>query len=207
MRFAVYFALLRGFVAASPMFPDMVPQQPLAMQIAEKAFDPCLVAESSQSNASVQLSSWLECQINGFYPFPANIDWPENHAKAFSKQLRFTFNDTHYDYDGSLQLYRSFNATLGKAFAPFKHGFINTLGIPNSNGDKGGFVYMIGWAGGYQTRAKRDMYFTNAAFAFIKEEQGQRKIVEFRESSNIPNTAPLPEQTQWDCHFLKESLG
>ncbi|KAF2827107.1 hypothetical protein CC86DRAFT_291906 [Ophiobolus disseminans] len=166
--------------------------------------DPCWLAKSSTLNASVQLGSWLECQINAFYPFPANTDWPKTHAQAFSKDLRFTFNDTHYDYDGSLQLYKSFNATLGKAFAPFKHGFINTLGIPNSNGDKGGFVYMLGWAGGFQTRAKRDMYFTNAAFAVIKEEEGQRKIVEFRESSNIPNTAPLPEQSNWDCHFAKE---
>jgi hypothetical protein len=140
---------------------------------------------------------------SGFYPFPANKDWPDIHAAAFSKDLRFTFNDTHYDFDGSLRLYKSFNATLGKAFAPFKHGFIHTLGIPNVN-DKGGFVYMIGWAGGFQMRAKRDMYFTNAAFAVIKEEQGQRKIVEFRESSNIPNTAHLPEPNVWDCHFPKE---
>lgn len=65
---------------------------------------------------------------------------------------------------------------------------------------------MIGWAGGYQTLAKREMYFTNAAFAVVKEEKGQRKIVEFRESSNIPNHAPLPEQTAWDCHFPKERM-
>ncbi|KAH7071529.1 hypothetical protein BKA63DRAFT_74513 [Paraphoma chrysanthemicola] len=169
----------------------------------ENAVDPCALAESSQVNGSIQLASWLECQINGFYPFPENKNWPANHATAFSKDLRFTFNDTHYDFDGSLKLYKSFNATLGKAFAPFKHGFINTLGIPNTN-DKGGFVYMIGWAGGFQKRAKRDMYFTNAAFAVVKEEQGQRKIVEFRESSNIPNTAPLPEPNVWDCHFPKE---
>lgn len=72
------------------------------------------------------------------------------------------------------------------------------------SGDKGGFVYMIGWAGGFQMRAKRDMYFTNAAFAVVREEEGKRKIVEFRESSNIPNSATLPEQTVWDCHFPKE---
>ncbi|KAH8731727.1 hypothetical protein GQ44DRAFT_755122 [Phaeosphaeriaceae sp. PMI808] len=189
--------------------------------------DPCSLAESSNVNASIQLASWLECQINGrhnqisfmnieksllgsfliileFYPFPENTNWQKNHAIAFSKDLRFTFNDTHYDFDGSLRLYQSFNATLGRAFAPFKHGFINTLGIPNYNGDRGGFVYMIGWAGGFQKFAKRDMYFTNAAFAVIKEESGVRKIAEFRESSNIPNTAKIPEQTVWDCHFPKE---
>ncbi|CAO2647429.1 Nn.00g083510.m01.CDS01 [Neocucurbitaria sp. VM-36] len=167
----------------------------------ENVVDPCSLVDSTSVNASVQLSSWLECQINGFYPFPANTDWPNGHASAFSKNVKFTFNDTHYDRDGSLKLYKSFNATLGRAFAPFKHGFINTLGIPSANGDKGGFVYMIGWAGGFQQRAKREMYFTNAAFAVVKEEQGQRKIVEFRESSNIPNTAPLPDAIEWGCSF------
>jgi hypothetical protein len=67
-------------------------------------------------------------------------------------------------------------------------------------------VYTIGWAGGYNTLAKRDLYFTNAAFAVIKEEHGVRKIVEFRESSNIPNRAPLPQQSTWDCHFARESM-
>ncbi|KAH9882606.1 hypothetical protein J1614_000842 [Plenodomus biglobosus] len=172
--------------------PDLSPQPIL---------DPCTLAESAQLNASMQLASWLECQINGFYPFPANTHWPEAHARTFSKSLRFTFNNTHYDFDGSLALYKSFNATLGSAFLPFKHGFINTLGVPNANGDKGGFVYMIGWAGGFQRRAKRDMYFTNAAFAVVAEEDGERKIVEFRESGNIPNTAVLPEPVDWGCEF------
>lgn len=165
----------------------------------DNAIDPCTLADSPSANASVQLGSWLECQINGFYPFPANTHWESGHARAFSKSLLFTFNDTHYDFDGSLRLYKAFNATLGKAFAPFKHGFINTLGIPDADGGKGGFVYMIGWAGGFQTRAKRDLWFTNAAFARVKVEDGQRKIVEFRESSNIPNSAPVPEPVEWTC--------
>jgi hypothetical protein len=134
------------------------------------------------------------------------MHWEGGHARSFSKDLRFTFNDTHYDFDGSLRLYKTFNASLEKAFAPFNHGFINTLGIPNSNGDKGGFVYMIGWAGGYQKFAKQDVYYTNAAFAVVKEEEGQRKIVEFRESSNIPNHGAVPKETEWDCHFRKERM-
>lgn len=122
---------------------------------------------------------------------------------AFSKDIKFSFNDTHYNYEGSLELYHSFNNTLGKSFAPFKHGFINTLGIPNANGDKGGFVYMVGWAGGMHRLAKRDMYFTNAAFAVIRDNRGKREIIEFRESSNIPNTASLPDQNEWTCDFTE----
>jgi hypothetical protein len=47
------------------------------------------------------------------------------------------------------------------------------------------------------------MHFTDAMFALVKEENGARKIVEFRESSNIPNTAPLPEPNPWGCAFSK----
>ncbi|KAH7396108.1 hypothetical protein BKA66DRAFT_258388 [Pyrenochaeta sp. MPI-SDFR-AT-0127] len=204
MHFSTVYTVLCGFVA-SGLALNIPPQEFIGLNphevLKDVTIDPCSLADSAKVNASVQLSSWLECQINGFYPFPENTDWPKGHSTAFSKNLKFTFNDTHYDFDGSLRLYKSFNATLGHAFAPFKHGFINTLGIPNANGDRGGFVYMIGWAGGFQRRAKRDMYFTNAAFAMIREEEGQRKIVEFRESSNIPNTAHLPEPQDWACSF------
>jgi hypothetical protein len=214
---------LCGLIASSTSF-DVSPQDMLDSNtpniLTEAPVDPCSLVDSPAANASVQLSSWLECAVNGlytqcqivfstmltsrkigFYPYPANTDWPKGHATSFSKDIRFTFNDTHYDFDGSLRLYTTFNATLGVAFAPFKHGFIHSLGIPNINGDKGGFVYMIGWAGGFQTRVQRDLYFTNAAFAVVKEEQGERKIVEFRESSNIPNTAHLPEAVEWACSF------
>lgn len=187
--------------AALGMSPQQVVKLDSPQVLNEAAIDPCSLADSPKANASVQLSSWLECAVNGFYPFPANTNWPQGHATSFSKDIKFTFNDTHYDYEGSLRLYKTFNATLGVAFAPFKHGFINTLGVPNDNGDKGGFVYLIGWAGGFQTRAQRDMYFTNAAFAVVREEEGQRKIVEFRESGNIPNTAILPPPVEWTCDF------
>lgn len=176
-------------------------QSTLGRAIQSSAQDPCALAESTSVNASVQLSSWLECQINGFYPYPGNGDWPIVRDAAFARDIKFTFNDTHYNYKGSLDLYHSFNETLGKSFAPFQHGFVNTLGIPNTNGDKGGFVYMIGWAGGFHKLAKRTMYFTNAAFAVIRDNKGRREITEFRESSNIPNTAKLPAENEWTCGF------
>ncbi|KAL6706282.1 hypothetical protein ACN47E_005572 [Coniothyrium glycines] len=180
----------------------------LAPQLTQDASNPCTLADSPSVNASAQLSSWLECAINSFYPFPANTDWETGHRNSFSQSLLFTFNNTHYDFPGSLRLYKSFNATLGLAFAPFKHGFINTLGIPDADGGKGGFVYMIGWAGGFQQRAKRDMWFTNAAFARVVVEDGARKIAEFRESSNIPNSAAIPEPVEWTCRVeQEEELG
>ncbi|KAJ4373450.1 hypothetical protein N0V86_007589 [Didymella sp. IMI 355093] len=180
-------------------------QTTLGQPIETNVQNPCTLAELPSVNASVQLSNWLECQINGFYPYPGNGDWPTVRDAAFAKDIKFTFNDTHYNYKGSLDLYHSFNTTLGKSFARFQHGFINTLGIPNENGDKGGFVYMIGWAGGMHRLAKRTMYFTNAAFAVIRDNGGKREIVEFRESSNIPNTAKLPAQNEWTCGFKEHT--
>ncbi|KAF2800398.1 hypothetical protein K505DRAFT_228858 [Melanomma pulvis-pyrius CBS 109.77] len=163
--------------------------------------NPCSLANQPSMNASIQLSSWMECQVNGFFPYPANGAWDKVFATTFSPDLKATFNDTHYNYDGWLQLYRNVNVTLGKNFAPFKHGFINTLAIPNANGDKGGTVYMIGWEGGTHALLKRDLYFTDALFAVVKDVGGKRKVVEFRESSNIPNTAPMPEPNEWTCSF------
>ncbi|KAF2746044.1 hypothetical protein M011DRAFT_478436 [Sporormia fimetaria CBS 119925] len=165
--------------------------------------DPCGLANSPSVNASIQLSSWLECQVNGFFPYPANGAWDTVFARTFHPSLLATFNDTRYDYASWLQAYYSFNETLGRSFAPFRHGFLNVLAVPNANGDKGGMVYMIGWEGGYQPVLKRDLYYTDAAFAVVKDFGGRvgRRIVEFRESSNIPNTAPLPEPVPWGCKF------
>ncbi|KAF2871169.1 hypothetical protein BDV95DRAFT_494982 [Massariosphaeria phaeospora] len=163
--------------------------------------DPCSLADSPNVNASIQLSSWLECQVNGFFPFPANGAWDEVYANAFSKDVIASFNDTRFNYDGWLELYHNFNVSLGRNFEPFKHGFISTTAIPNMNGDKGGFGYLIGWEGGLHTALKRDLWFTDASFIVVKEVNGQRKIVEMRESANIPNSAPLPEQDPWTCAF------
>ena len=143
----------------------------------------------------------LAADIPGFFPYPANGPWDLVFANAFSKDLKATFNDTHYNYDGWMSLYKSFNVTLGANFAPFRHGFISSVAVPNDNGDKGGFAYILGWEGGNHTALKRDLYFTDASFAVIREVDGKRKIVEFRESANIPNTAPLPTPNEWECSF------
>ncbi|KAF2245984.1 hypothetical protein BU26DRAFT_393534, partial [Trematosphaeria pertusa] len=150
----------------------------------------------------IQLSNWLECQVNGFFPYPANGAWDQVFAASFSSSLLATFNTTHYNYTGWLALYHSFNETLGQTFSVFNHGAINTLAVPNSNGDKGGLVYMIGWEGGTHILLNKDLYFTDATFAVVQDVGGgERRIVEFRESSNIPNTAAMPEPNEWTCGF------
>lgn len=98
------------------------------------------VVRADEDQQGEQPKAWEESvddAIMMFEDHPATIDWPTAHANAISKSLRFTLNDTHYDYERSLQLYKSFNAMAGHAFAPFKHGFTNTLGVPKMNGDNG----------------------------------------------------------------------
>ncbi|ORY19158.1 hypothetical protein BCR34DRAFT_595601 [Clohesyomyces aquaticus] len=168
--------------------------------------DTCTLATSATANASIQLSSWIECQINGFFPYPENGAWDTVFASAFSKDLKATFNDTQYGYDGWLQLYKSFNVTLGRSFSKFQHGFTSSLAVPNSSGDKGGMVYVIGWEGG-RTVLGKDVWFSDAAFAVVKDVGGARKVVEFRESSNIPNSAPLPPENPWTCAFDHRHYG
>ncbi|KAH7135788.1 hypothetical protein B0J11DRAFT_519234 [Dendryphion nanum] len=166
--------------------------------------DPCSLADSPAVNASIQLANWLECQINGFFPYPANGPWDTIYHRTFHPSLHATFNSTHYNYTNFLSLYTSFNATLGQTFAPFRHGFLSSLAVPNANGDRGGFVYVIGWEGGWHVASKRELWFSDAVFAVVRDVgAGERRIVEFRESSNIPNSATLPEGNEGGCGFVE----
>ncbi|KAF2113800.1 hypothetical protein BDV96DRAFT_578354 [Lophiotrema nucula] len=206
MRLVTFALALCGMVSTITAVA-MPPSDELRVQSRGYAApDPCSLADSPSVNASIQLSNWFQCQANGFFPYPANGPWDQVFASAFSKDLKATFNDTHYGYDGWLQAYRNINVTIGKSFAPFEHGFTSTLAVPNSNGDKGGLVYAIGWEGGYSTFYNRTLYFTDGAFAVVKIVDGQRKIVEFRESSNIPNTAPMPTPNDWTCSFPEGNI-
>ncbi|KAF2203938.1 hypothetical protein GQ43DRAFT_461152 [Delitschia confertaspora ATCC 74209] len=227
--------------------------------------DPCILANSPTANASAQLGGWVACQINGFFPYPANPHWDTVFRQTFSPTLLATFNSTPYDYASWLSLYRSVNTTLGQTFAPFRHGFTSVVAVPNydpfpklSNPDfplhstratstistisgtslavrptttspvavieatpglepptinvtpdpkidRGGTVYLTGWEGGYHVLAKRELYWTDAVFVVVKDiGGGERRIVEFRESSNVPNSAVLPEPVGWGCGFEKK---
>jgi len=49
---------------------DISPQEVLdsnTPKFLTEAIDPCSLADSPKANASVQLSSWLECAVNGTY--------------------------------------------------------------------------------------------------------------------------------------------
>lgn len=139
------------------------------------------------------------CTGTGFFPYPANGAWDTAYDAAFSRDVLASFNQTRFDFDGFKALYTSFNTTIGQTFKDFQHGFLKTLGVPSSSGDKGGFVYLSGWEGGL-TALDTEAWFEDATFAVVEETaDGGRTITEFREASNIPNTAPLPPSQDWGC--------
>lgn len=138
----------------------------------------------------------------GFFPYPANGDWSSAYDSFFSTSLLASFNGTRYDFAGFKALYTSFNASIDRNFLEFRHGFLTVVGVPNSN-DKGGFAYATGWEGG-KTVIGTDLWFTDATYAVIEEDAsgyGGRKIVEFREASNIPNAAAIPAGQPWSCQL------
>lgn len=56
-----------GLFASIAAF-DISPQEVLDLNTPEllnEAIDPCSLADSPKANASVQLSNWLECAVNG----------------------------------------------------------------------------------------------------------------------------------------------
>lgn len=61
---------------------------------------------------------------------------------------------------------------------------------------------MIGWEGGYSTALKRELWFSDAVFAVVKDVGGgERRVVEFRESSNMRSTVEMPGENEWVCRF------
>ncbi|RYP53999.1 hypothetical protein DL768_001149 [Monosporascus sp. mg162] len=161
--------------------------------------DPCT---RTAANRSEDLSNWVECQVNSFFPFPANGAWDVAYDAAFSRDVLASWNETKFDFDGFKALYTSFNETIGRNFIDFRHAFIKTLGVPNSSGGRGGFAYLTGWEGGL-TALGTELYAEDAAFAVVEETpEGKRVITEFREASNMMNTAPVPKSQDWTCRLL-----
>ncbi|RYP30513.1 hypothetical protein DL767_006190 [Monosporascus sp. MG133] len=136
------------------------------------------------------------------FPFPANGAWDVAYDAAFSGDVLASWNETKFDFDGFKALYTSFNETIGRNFVDFRHAFIKTLGVPGSSGGGGdGFVCLMGWEGGL-TAPGTELYAEDAAFAVIEETpEGGRVITEFREASNMMNSAPTPEPQDWTCRL------
>ncbi|RYO97830.1 hypothetical protein DL765_011041 [Monosporascus sp. GIB2] len=128
-----------------------------------------------------------------FFTFPANGTWGVAYGAAFSRDVLASSNETKFDFDGFKALCTSFNETVGGNFVDFRHAFIKTLGVPSSSGDRCGFVCLTGWEG----RAHYPRHRALRPRRRLRRRRGDaprgRVITEFREASNMINTAPVPE--------------
>ncbi|TRX93460.1 hypothetical protein FHL15_005735 [Xylaria flabelliformis] len=135
--------------------------------------------------AGDDLARWAQDSINAFVPFQDG--WQEGFDVAFSTDVHATFNATVFTFDTFKTAYEGFYQLLNGGFAgTFEHGFLSAVGVPNA-ADNGGFVTVTGWQAGYIGGAGgRLINTTDAAFVVIAEtENCERKIVEFRETSNL----------------------
>ncbi|OTA97238.1 hypothetical protein M434DRAFT_27074 [Hypoxylon sp. CO27-5] len=144
---------------------------------------PPRVADGDQAGSEV--ADFVKDAVNNFFPYKDG--WETAYDAAFSTDLKASFNATSYTFDTFKQLYSAIYGSLTKTYqGTFDHGFLTVVGVPNAN-DIGGFVTLTGWEGGYVGGAGgRLVNTTDAAYAMIAQtEDCGRKIVEFRESSNL----------------------
>ncbi|KAJ3562177.1 hypothetical protein NPX13_g8659 [Xylaria arbuscula] len=135
--------------------------------------------------AGKDLAQWAQDSINAFFPFQDG--WQDAYDVAFSPDVHATFNATVFTFDTFKAAYESFYPLLSKGFGgTFEHGFLSAIGVPNT-ADNGGFVTVTGWEGGYiGGEGGALLNTTDAAYIVIAEtEDCERRIVEFRETSNL----------------------
>ncbi|KAI0448425.1 hypothetical protein F5B21DRAFT_510151 [Xylaria acuta] len=135
--------------------------------------------------AGDDLAQWAQDSINAFFPFQDG--WQEAFDVAFSTDVHATFNATVFTFDTFKTAYENFYQLLNGGFGgTFEHGFLSAIGVPNA-ADNGGFVTVTGWEGGHIGGAGGPLLnTTDAAFIVIAEtESCERKIIEFREISNL----------------------
>ncbi|KAI1417875.1 hypothetical protein F5Y13DRAFT_199020 [Hypoxylon sp. FL1857] len=144
---------------------------------------PPRIADGDQ--AGNEVAEFAKNSVNKFFPYQDG--WEAAYDAAFSKDLKASFNATTYTFDTFKQLYSAIYSSLTRTYqSTFNHGFLTVVGVPNAH-DTGGFVTLTGWEGGYVGGAGgRFVNTTDAAYAVVAQtDDCGRKIVEFRESSNL----------------------
>ncbi|CAG9942255.1 unnamed protein product [Clonostachys rosea f. rosea IK726] len=139
--------------------------------------------------ASDELAAWIGKAVDDFYPF--RDTWASAYDASFAPNLSATFNATKFDFNTLRAAYGSFLPKLqGQYAGTFGHGYYSVVAVPHAS-DRGGFVYITGWAGGYiDGDADRLYNVSHAAFGVVEQQEDcSIKIAEWRESSNM---APSP---------------
>ncbi|KAI1381129.1 hypothetical protein F4677DRAFT_460373 [Hypoxylon crocopeplum] len=145
----------------------------------------CPARNRDGTQAGNELVKFAMDAVNKFFPYQEG--WETAYDAAFSKDLKASFNATAFTFDTFKALYGGVYSALTTTYqGTFVHGFLTVVGVPNAN-DLGGFVTLTGWEGGYVGgNGGRHVNTTDGSYVVISQAADcSRKIVEFRESSNL----------------------
>lgn len=200
-------------VSANTPYRPGVPPSPFPAQAAAARLhiDPdtaCELADNATVSRHIQLAAWVECQILGFYPYPRSetaddLDWLPAFKTAIHPDGRFGWNNTRYNYDGLLQIYKMFSSVIGANYGTgwqqWRDYYVSSPDTWDPSG-RGGVVTTQGFNGGVLRNHTVANNYPNAAYFVVKEIEGKRWIWELREHGTAPSAQTLPEVGQkWPC--------
>ncbi|KAI0740545.1 hypothetical protein C8Q76DRAFT_196500 [Earliella scabrosa] len=136
------------------------------------------------------IGQFLTSSVNAFFPAPGNSGWATAFDTAFSPHVTAHFNDLGpLDFAQFKQYFAAIKANLEAKYVGFEHDFYSVVGVAAADGSTtGGYGIVTGWEGGLV--AGKPYYGTDGAFAVVREFEGQLKIVEWHEITNL-GSAPL----------------
>ncbi|KAF2442623.1 hypothetical protein P171DRAFT_487843 [Karstenula rhodostoma CBS 690.94] len=221
MRWVTALVAASGLVVASAentpyrpgVPPSPFPSQAAAARIHIDADTACKRADDATEPRQVQLAAWVECQVLAFYPYPRtetanDTDWIEGYTNAIHPDGRFGWNNTRYNYDGFLQIYKGFSSAIGKNYGTvwqqWRDYYVASPDTWDPKG-RGGVVTTQGFNGGVLKNQTVANNYPNAGYFLVKEIEGRRWIWELREHGTAPTAQTLPEVGQkWPCDPVYE---
>ncbi|KAF1958475.1 hypothetical protein CC80DRAFT_469526 [Byssothecium circinans] len=227
MRFSTLIgaaSIIAAASAATPYRPgvpaDPFPSSAANARVKVNADTACADGEDTSKPRNIQLASWVECSVLSLYPYPRsstdpnNTDWTIGYEKTFHPTLRASFNGTRFNYDGFLNLYKSFSGIIGANYIEWQQWRDFYVASPDSWDAKsrGGVVTTQGFNGGVLRSSNNGQNVTNhspnAGFFVVEEIEGRRWITEIREQSTLASAYQLPKDGQkWPCRGAYEVCG
>lgn len=143
-----------------------------------------------------------------FYPYPRteaadDTDWLPGYKAAIHPNGRFSWNNTRYNYDGFLKIYKGFSSAIGLSYGTgwqqWRDYYVASPDTWDPKG-RGGVVTTQGFTGGILRNHTKAINYPNAGYFVVKEIHGRRWIWELREHGTSPSVTTLPKEGQyWTC--------
>ncbi|EJD41861.1 hypothetical protein AURDEDRAFT_68228, partial [Auricularia subglabra TFB-10046 SS5] len=137
----------------------------------------------SRAVSNTTLGEFLTSSVNAFFPAPGNDGWDVAFDKAFAPNVTATFNDGSHNLAQFKAYFTAVKANLEQKYQTFDHWFTAVVAVCATRGLRGGYGIVTGVEGG-QVSGK-PVWGTDGAFAVIREIDGQLKITEWREITNL----------------------